>query len=245
MMDSKPRSLAVPIVATSIAFAFLVSLGVWQLSRKQWKEALIDNMTARFLAAPVTLPSQDKWPSMSAENSEFLRVKIDADFWPTRDAYAYVAGSALRDDIKSPGYFVFRPAKLPDGRIVVVNRGYVPIDNTEQSKSGSVELTGYLRWPEPKSMFVSSSDSSGETWFVRDQRAMAEARDWGEVAPFYIDQEAPAPEGGLPRPSKLQVTLRNDHFGYALTWFGLAAVLAGVFAVWLFGQRRKIAQPAE
>ena len=25
--------------------------------------------------------------------------------------------------------------------------------------------------------------------------------------------------------------LRNDHFGYALTWFGLAAVLVGVFAV--------------
>ena len=72
---------------------------------------------------------------MSPENSEFLRVKIDADFWPTRDAFAYIAGSALRDDIKSPGYFVFRPAKLPDGRIVVVNRGYVPIDNTEPSRS--------------------------------------------------------------------------------------------------------------
>ena len=68
--------------------------------------------------------------------------------------------------------------------------------------------------------------SSGETWFVRDQRAMAAARGWGEVAPFYIDQEAPVPEGGLPRPAKLQVTLRNDHLGYALTWFGLAAVLA-------------------
>ena len=244
-MSDQPRGLFVPIIATSIAFALLVSLGVWQLSRKQWKEALIDSMTARFLASPVALPPPDKWPSMSAENSEFLRVKIDADFWPTRDAFAYVAGSALRDDIKSPGYFVFRPAKLPDGRIVVVNRGYVPIDRTEQSKPGRVELTGYLRWPEPKSMFVSSSDSSGETWFVRDQRAMAAAGGWGEVAPFYIDQEAPVPEGGLPRPSKLQVTLRNDHLGYALTWFGLAAVLAGVFAAWLFSQRCKLAQPAE
>jgi LPXTG-motif cell wall-anchored protein len=32
--------------------------------------------------------------------------------------------------------------------------------------------------------------------------------------------------------------LRNDHLGYALTWFGLAAVLAVVFAVWLSGRRR-------
>src|SRR6478735_2413211 len=67
-MSDQPRGLIVPIIATSIAFALLVSLGVWQLSRKQWKEALIDNMTARFLAPPVALPSPDKWPSMSAEN---------------------------------------------------------------------------------------------------------------------------------------------------------------------------------
>ena len=121
----------------------------------------------------------------------------------------------------------------------MVNRGYVPLDHTAQSQPGRVELTGYLRWPEPKSMFVSSSDANGETWFVRDQRAMAAARGWGEVAPFYIDQEAPVPEGGLPRPARLQVTLRNDHLGYALTWFGLAAVLAVVFAAWLFSRRRQ------
>jgi len=244
-MTDQPRGLFMPIVTTTAAFAVLVGLGAWQLQRKEWKENLIDSMTARFQAPPQNLPAQDKWPEMTAENSEFLRVKIDADFWPTRDAYAYIAGSALRDDIKSPGYFVFRPAKLPDGRIVVVNRGYVPLDDTEQSKPGRVTLTGYLRWPEPKSMFVSSSDSNGETWFVRDQRAMAAMRGWGEVAPFYIDQEAPVPEGGLPRPAKLQVTLRNDHLGYALTWFGLAAVLVIVFASWLFSRRRKDVPAAE
>jgi surfeit locus 1 family protein len=244
-MSDKPRGLLMPIISTSIAFAILVGLGVWQLQRKHWKDGLVDSMTARFNAAPVDLPAQEKWPGMTVENSEFLRVRIDADFLPARDAYAYIAGSALRNDIKSPGYFVFRPAKLPDGRVVVVNRGYVPLDHTEPSPAGRVTLTGYLRWPEPASMFVSSSDSSGETWFVRDQRAMAAARGWGEVAPFYIDQEAPVPVGGLPRPAKLQVTLRNDHLGYALTWFGLAAVLAVVFASWLFSRRRKSTLPAE
>jgi cytochrome oxidase assembly protein ShyY1 len=61
---------------------------------------------------------------------------------------------------------------------------------------------------------------------------MAERRGWGPVAPFYIDQEAPVPAGGFPKPGKLTVKLRNDHLGYALTWFGLAAALACVFAVW-------------
>ena len=42
------------------------------------------------------------------------------------EALVYTSGSALRDDVKSPGYFVFAPARLADGGTVVVNRGYAP-----------------------------------------------------------------------------------------------------------------------
>ena len=45
-------------------------------------------------------------------------------------------------------------------------------------------------------------------------------------------RRAPVPAGGLPKPGPLAIQLRNDHLGYALTWFGLAAALAAVFAVW-------------
>ncbi|HVG50865.1 MAG TPA: SURF1 family protein, partial [Xanthobacteraceae bacterium] len=225
-------------IVSAVAFAILIGLGVWQLDRKAWKEGLIADMNARLAAAPEDLPPPAVWPSLSPGNAEFRRVKLRADFLDVPDTYAYIAGSAVRDDIKSPGYFVFRPARLPDGRVVVVNRGYVPIDHTAQSVPGPLDITGYLRWPEPKSMFVSSSDGGGDTWFVRDHLAMARARGWGEVAPFYIDQEAPVPPSGLPRPARLAVLLRNDHLGYALTWFGLAAVLAGVFGAWVVSRSR-------
>ena len=59
----------------------------------------------------------------------------------------------------------------------------------------------------------------------------------GAVAPFYIEQEAPVPPGGLPHPSALTVNLRNDHLQYALTWFGLAVVLIAVFALWMRARR--------
>jgi surfeit locus 1 family protein len=240
-VSESPRRLFLPFIATGAAFAVLVALGVWQLERKTWKENLIATMTVRLAADPQPLPPPETWGKLTPDSSEFQRVRLRADFLPVADTYAYVAGSALRNDIKEPGYFVFRPAKLPDGRIVVVNRGFVPLEYTQQTPAGPVEITGYIRFPESPSWFVSSSDSAGETWFVRDQRAMAKTRGWGEVAPFYVDQETPVPAGGLPRPSALTVTFRNDHFGYALTWFGLAAVLAGVFAFWLYGLRR---QPA-
>ncbi len=233
------RGVLVPTLASALVFALLVGLGVWQLERKTWKEALIAAMDQRLAAEPVALPSPERWDRLTAENSEFRRVRFRAEFLPVRDTYAYIAGSALRSDIKEPGYFVFRPARLPDGSTVVVNRGYVPMNYTEQSPAGTLEITGYLRWPERGSMFTSASDSSGETWFVRDQRAMAAARGWGEVAPFYVDQETPVPAAGLPRPAPLTVRLRNDHFGYALTWFGLAGTLAGVYIAWLFSRRRR------
>ena len=62
---------------------------------------------------------------------------------------------------------------------------------------------------------------------------MAQAQKWGTVAPFYIDQESPVPAGGLPLPGKVVVNLPDNHLQYAITWFGLALALAGVYAVWL------------
>ena len=68
---------------------------------------------------------------------------------------------------------------------------------------------------------------------------MATAEGWGEVAPFYIDLESPPPSSGLPKPAPLQVHLKDDHLQYALTWFGLALVVAATFIAWAFGQRRR------
>jgi cytochrome oxidase assembly protein ShyY1 len=95
-----------------------------------------------------------------------------------------------------------------------------------------------LRWPEQDSWFVAAHDAAGEIWTVRDHRAMAALKGWGAVAPFYVEMEAPVPSGGLPHPAPLKVQLRNEHLHYAITWYGLAAVLAVMSAIWLFRWRR-------
>jgi len=240
-VSSVRKGVVVPTLAVLAAFAVLVSLGQWQLSRKVWKENLINAMTQRLAAAPQELPPPGEWNTLTPDNAEFRRVKLRGEYLPVRDTYAYVAGSALRTDIKEPGYFVFRPLKLAGGKVVTINRGYVPLEYTEQTPAGPAEVTGYIRFPEKAPLFITESNNTGDTWFVRDPLAMAKARGWGEVAPFYIDQELPVPASGLPRPSALTVTLRNDHLGYALTWFGLAAVLAGVYLAWLISRRRAAA----
>ncbi len=234
-----PRNLIGPAIVAAGAFAVLVSLGVWQLQRKQWKEALIETVTQRAAARPIDLPAPATWDALMPGTDEFRRVKLRAQFVDgAKSAFLYTAGSSLRDDIKAPGYFIFAPAKLPDGRILAINRGYSEQPDAKPV-TGAVEIVGYLRFPESGSVFVSDHDATGATWFVRDQRVMAKTLGWGEVAPFYIDQESPVPAGGVPKPGPLKVQLKNDHLGYALTWFGLAGGLTAVFGVWVFTQRRK------
>jgi surfeit locus 1 family protein len=232
------RRLLVPAIVTAAALAVLIGLGVWQLERKVWKEALIAALQQRTSTAPADLPRPEIWASLTPQNSEFRRVKLQLEFLDRRHAWFYASGSALREDVKSPGYFVFVPARLPNGQIVVVNTGYSP-ERQYPWKAGKAEIVGYLRWPESPSWFVSDHDTSGDIWFVRDQRAMARVRAWGDVAPFYIDQEGPVPPGGLPQPGAVKVNLRNDHLGYALTWFGLAAALGAIFALWAWKELRR------
>jgi cytochrome oxidase assembly protein ShyY1 len=233
----RAKGLLLPTLFALLGLVVLFALGVWQLERKTWKEALIATLEQRTTAAPVPLPPRQAWPTLTQENSEFMRVRLRINGAAGEDALVYTSGSALRDDVKSPGYFVFTPARLSDGGTVVVNRGYVPSRSTPPLQTPQ-EIVGSLRWPEAPPWFVSERDSSG-LWFVRDPVAMARALGWGEVAPFYIEQEAPVPPGGLPHPAALHPRLRNDHLQYALTWFGLAGTLIVVFAIWAAKRRRE------
>ena len=238
------RGLLVPSLATLVAFTILVGLGPWQLQRKTWKENLIASLTQRLTAAPVALPPPSQWASLQQERDEFTRVKFRAEYPQGKEALVWATGSALRDDIKGPGIFVFTPSRLPSGETVVVNRGYVRDEKPTGATAhpppaqGSVEITGVLRWPEPKGwMLTTPYDKGARLWFVRDQYAMAQESGWGQVAPFYIERESQEPPDGLPPPGPLKPSLPNNHLQYVVTWYGLALVLLGVFFFWVRGRR--------
>lgn len=246
---ARPPSLVGPSIVAFSVFIVLIGLGVWQLERKAWKEALIASLDERLTAAPVALPPRSQWAALNQADDEFRRVRLRAEFLSAREGRVYSGGSGLREDIKGPGYFAFAPARLAEGGIVVVDRGFVvnarpdaalaPIGLT----AGAIDLVGVLRWPEAAGWFVNTYSAGDDLWFVRDHVAMAARYGWGEVAPFYIDQEAPEPTGGVPRPAPLRVNLRNEHLQYALTWFGLATVLAIAFGFWMSGGRQRSEGP--
>jgi cytochrome oxidase assembly protein ShyY1 len=229
--------------------ALLIGLGVWQLQRRVEKHALIAALTERLAAAPEMLPSPAQWNALTPARDEFRRVRFSATFEQRPDAMVYSSGSAIREDISGPGTWAFLPARLSMGETIVINTGFV--QNTMQDRAQQdravtrlvtgqpVTLTGYLRFPESAGALTPSENPAKRLWFTRDHLAMARALGWGEVAPFYIDLESPAPESGIPKPGPLEVHLKDDHLQYAITWFGLAGAVVIAFGVWLRGQRRK------
>ena len=247
-MTAERPGLLVPALFTLAGLAVLLSLGTWQLERKAWKDALIATLTQRLAAPAQPLPPPRSWAALDRDEAEFRRVAFRAEFLPgktprDREARLYTAGSALRDDVKAPGYFVFAPARLPGGETVVVNRGYVanaqPNAGTAPAPlpDGPVDMVGVMRWPEAPGWFVTTHSGRDDLWMMRDQAAMAAQKQWGAVAPFTVELEAPVPPGGVPAPGRLRVNLPNNHLQYALTWYGLALVMAAVFAVWAAGRR--------
>jgi surfeit locus 1 family protein len=235
---ARRTGLLVPAAVTLAMLAVLVALGTWQVERKGWKEALIARLSERTAAPSGDLPQRAAWDHLTPDDWEFRRVAFEAELRPDQEALVYTVGSPLRTDISGPGYWVFAPARLSDGSTVVINRGFVPEgrqdprSRPEGQASARMPLVGVMRWPEARGLFTPTDNPGRNLWFVRDQRAIAAAKHWGPVAPFFIDQEAPSPPGGLPKPGKVAPSLPNNHLQYALTWYGLALVLIVTFGLW-------------
>jgi surfeit locus 1 family protein len=238
------RGLVVPSVAAACAFAVLCGLGTWQVQRRAWKEGLIATVSERFAASPAALPPPAEWTRLDPATDEFRRVRFTAELLNDKEALVFTTGSSLHGGDAGPGYWVFTPARVRD-RIVMVNRGFVPEARKDPATrpqgqiAGPAEIVGVMRWPEPPGLFTPAADAAKNLWFARDSAAIAQAKGLGPVAPFYVEQESPPAPGGLPRTGALQPSFPNNHLGYAITWYGLALVLAGSFSVWFVGRLRR------
>ena len=194
-------------------------------------ERAIDCDADRAVATPpAPLPSAAAWPALDQADNEYRRVAFRAEFETAKEAFIFAAPSAFRPDVKGQGFWIFTPARLVDGRVVVVNRGFAPVSEAKALPSrpnpGIVEIAGTIRWPEARIGSRPRPTRLKTFGSVRDPAQIAAVKGWGPVAPFYVEQESPAPPGGWPQPGKLVPSLPDNHLQYAVTWYGLALVLA-------------------
>jgi surfeit locus 1 family protein len=238
------RRLLLPAIATAVALAILISLGIWQVERLAWKEALIARVTTRLDAPASPAPPPAAWSTLDLSGLQYEPVAVTGRFDNQREIHVVQALTEPKGRLGGIGYMVMTPLTTADGWTVYVNRGFVPADHKDPATragsqiGGEVTVTGLLRAPYDRSWFAPADDAARNEWFSRDPVLYAKASgiDPAKVAPYIIDAKFdPGLPGGIPQGGETIVTFPNNHLQYAITWFGLAAALAGVFVVFARG----------
>ncbi|MCX7302903.1 MAG: SURF1 family protein [Hyphomicrobiales bacterium] len=213
--------------------AIFVSLGLWQLERRAWKLDLIATVEQRVDADPVAAPGPSSWPEINAAQDAYRHVQAGGRFMDVAPALVQAVTRL------GPGYWVLAPFMVNGGFVVLVNRGFVTKQEAAALPAAAgtdTTVTGLLRISEPGGAFLRGNDPKADRWYSRDVAAIAAARGLEEVAPYFID--ADATDAGVPVGGLTVVQFRNAHLLYAVTWFGLAAMLAG-WALLAFADKRR------
>jgi surfeit locus 1 family protein len=220
--------------ATLLAFLALVALGTWQLERLAWKRDLIATRQAQLAAPAEPLPAT-------------------ASDWRAWDFRVTIVHGGFRHDLEQlfgvaaidgrVGHHVLTPLVRPDGVAVLIDRGWVPADQTHPAArragqlEGPVGIRGIARYR--------ADDRPG--WFTPDNRPEQSLWYWYDLGalertlrlpllPVVVEADATPNPGGLPLAGRTRTELPNSHLQYAITWYGLAA---GLLVIWVsFGLAR-------
>jgi surfeit locus 1 family protein len=234
------RVRLIPLAATALGVCILIGLGIWQVQRLAWKENLLARIAALQVAPPEPLGvvlNRIGGPNQGVRGEvDFVRVQADCPTvqqTPTIKLYALLGGVM--------GDRAITACPIHDGpwRSLLVDRGFLPASQAVPS-AGPLDrpIIGVLRRPEARTWLTPSNAGSGE-WRSRDVAGMAAALHAPDPAPVFLMLERPAAPAGGPVPAAIPTDIPNNHLGYALTWFGLAAGLVGVYVAGLAKARRE------
>lgn len=239
------RSLIIPLLTTLAGVVLLVSLGKWQLDRRDWKLGIIERIETRVGGEPVSLNmAHELW--RKDQDIDYYRVLLVGRFLHEHERYFYTISQG------QPGWRVITPLETGKGDVVLVDRGFVtepvrdPAARPQGQLEGTVELIGLARGSEQKAPFTPENEPDANRWFWRDIPGLAASLPGGlaeRAAPFVVEVEAAPVPGGWPRGGVTRLQIPNKHLEYALTWFGLALALLVVFIV--YARNRLIAPPPD
>ena len=219
------------ITVAAIALALLTArLGVWQLSRAAEKNALQAATEQQALLPVLDALPNDMQPGATWH---YRRVLLQG-----RWSSAHTVYLDNRQMNARPGFFVVTPLVLPDGRAVLVQRGWLPRDVNMRTRvddapapAGEVRIEGRIA-PPPARLFEFEGGDAGR--IRQNVEPEAFARETGlRLLPLSVVQTAPATaQDELLRQWPAPATGVAKHYGYAFQWFGLST-LAVILYAWL------------
>jgi len=216
-------------IASVIGIAILIGLGVWQVKRLHWKEALLAKIAALEAAAPIPV-NRALAGGVASTELDFVRVSASC---PDIETTPYLKLYAVRE---VAGFRLITPCALAAGpyKTILVDRGFVAQDQIQNFKTGQGRkleqpIVGVLRKGDIRNFLTPDNAPGQGLWYWRDIPAMAASLGVKDPAPTFLMLERPAPQGFGPTPAPIPADIPNNHLQYALTWFGLALSLLGVY----------------
>jgi surfeit locus 1 family protein len=211
--------------------AILIALGLWQVRRLAWKEAVLADITAR-IHGPAESLSAEGLSGKAGPEAKYTPVRVSGH--TTGQELLVLSG----EKGVGAGFEVIAAFQTEDGRRILLDRGYIPeTDKTAPRPPVPLDLRGNLHWPEETDSYTLEPDLKANIWFARDVPKMAAALGTEEV--LVVAAEAGGDAQGI-RPMPISSTgIPNDHLGYAITWFSLAAVWAGMTGLLLWRIRQR------
>jgi surfeit locus 1 family protein len=206
----------------------LLGLGTWQVQRLHWKEDLIERAEARLAAPPTSLEDL-----VIDRDADFRRARVHGVLLHDRSFTLGIAGYG-----GEPGGTLVTPLRLNDGRVLLVERGWIPATAfpphvpPAMQPLGEQEILGVLRWrgdaePGP---FTPQSDTPGRHVYWYDWAAIEDMVGLPSL-PVVLVPERDGADTSPPIPPRVAVEYRNEHLSYAVTWFSLAGILVVFYIV--------------
>lgn len=217
-------SIKIPVFATLltvIGVSVLCALGTWQLQRLEWKTALIAELEAEYQKDPMQhrITREELYNGDLQNKRGYVQGSFDQD-------REFLLRPRTHDG--EPGYHAYIPFTTTDGAILLVNRGYVPLDwpGYMTPPSGRQNIAGMFRRPDAPNPFTPVNTPETDSWYRVDLNAMGE-----NLAPYVLYEEQKPEEGTYPIPYRPGTHLNNNHLQYAVFWFFLAGAMVLIYSL--------------
>jgi surfeit locus 1 family protein len=245
MLSARARRAVVAL--TAVAGTLLMArLGLWQLDRAAQKEALQRAVEASAALPP--LPETELARTAAQAAGQLHRRVAVRGQW--------VSGHTVFLDNRQmdgrPGFFVLTPLRLDDGSAVLVQRGWVPRDAQERTRLPDIPtpqapVALAARVEGSPARLYEFTPQGGEAGPIRQNLSLEAFADETHLplrplTLLQLDGAAAMPADGLQRRWPLPAVDVHKHYGYAVQWFSLAALITGLY-VWfqLLRPRRRAA----
>ena len=232
------RPKLIPTLFTVPALIALLTLGVWQLDRLEWKQELIDRLQTRSVMEAVRLPGG----SLAEAEWDYRRVRVTGLFRHAQELHRL-----NRSLNGNPGVHVLTPlvrTDVPGEAVILVNRGWVPFDRKARATreegliEGEVTVEGLVRFPKGvtalQRVFLPENEPDNNMWYSIAPDQMSAHLGTDLPAHYVVSGRQDTP-GTYPVGKQWHLDIRNNHLQYAITWFTLAGGLAVIY--WLYHRR--------